>query len=60
MVPFGTTLVGKLFTGATVKPVPLQVVEVCVGINGFGLTVTIKLNVLVQILGVVPEEAETI
>ena len=47
-------------TKATVKAVPLQVIEVWFGINGFGLTVTIMVKVLLQVLGDAPDVAVTV
>ena len=47
MVPDGKINVGALLTKGTVNAVPLQVTEVWFGINGFGLTVTIIVIVLV-------------
>ncbi len=41
VVPAGKIKVGALFAKGTVKAVPLQVLAVWFGINGFGLTVTV-------------------
>ncbi len=60
MVPSGTIRVGALFVNGTEKAVPLQVIAVWLGINGFGLTVTVRSKVFVQKLGLVPEEAVTL
>ena len=37
--------VGVEFTGLVVNAVPLQMVAVCAGISGFGLTVTVTVKV---------------
>ena len=37
--------VGTPSTGVTVKAAPLQMAGVCVGIKGFGFTVTVIVNV---------------
>jgi hypothetical protein len=43
LIPDGTISVP--FVGVTVKPTPLHVVAVLLAIRGFGLTVTITVNV---------------
>ncbi len=57
VVPAGKIKVGALFVKGTVKAVPLQVIAVWFGINGFGLTLIVALKVFVQVFGLVPEEA---
>ena len=53
------TISGSVFGGEYVKPDPEQVVNDLFVMTGFGFTVTITLNVLVQILGETPTLAVT-
>ena len=45
MVPEGIIVVGSLLVSVRVKASALQIVGVCAGTTGFGLTVTVTVNV---------------
>ena len=45
VVPFGTMVVGGLFTGVTVKDDPEQMVAVCAGTIGNGRTVIVLVRI---------------
>ena len=53
-------VVGKLFRGLDVNAMPLQVLTVCVGKSGVGLTVTITVNAVPAHEPAAPEVGVTV
>ena len=58
-VVLGTISVPE-FIGVVVKAVPLQIVAILLAISGVGFTVTVIVNVLLQVFGEVPDVAVTV